>query len=233
MPSKKMFTVSSAVILAGFFLCAGFLRAENPAIPVPEGGFDFLEGAWSSYSINSISEGREFEFKISVLEAGSYRRRDGRWLEVKISSESLPAVLTRILAEETPSGPGEILQAVVQVEGTDPFTMPLSFLKGGQEPRFKTVAAPPDAERADIIWNGKEIDVIRAEGEDEDGNPFKIVLSSDAPPLSVVYFESAEIMMSLMDLGSGAVTEITGRPRSFFPWLISRMRNLPDKQHLK
>jgi hypothetical protein len=231
---RRMFAVSSAVIIAAFFLSlAGPLCAnnsgENPAIPVPEGGFEFLQGAWSSYRMKSLSDGREFEFKVSVLEPGSYRRREGRWLEIKISSEQQPAVLTRILAEETGSGPGEILQAVVQVEGMDAFTVPAAFLRGKEEPRFKTFDASLETEEDSITWEGKELDVIRTEGEDEDGNPFKIILSPDAPPLSVVYFESADIIMSLLDWGPGAETEISGRVRGFFSWLISRIRIPADR----
>ena len=48
-------------------------------------------------------------------------------MEVDIRMEGQPRVVTRFLAEETDSGPGELKKVIVYVEGHTPFNVPKKY----------------------------------------------------------------------------------------------------------
>ncbi len=213
-------------ILILLFLPPPALPGESPGarIILEPSSFAFTEGAWAEYSVKNLAEETSQIFKISIHEQGKSRGKTARWIEVKVSPEDGPAAAVRFLAEETPSGPGEILRLIVQPEGSEPFNVPRLMLRGGGQhaPDFNAFEMPVAAEPENIKWRGRNIEAVRAEWTAPDGTRSRAAVSPAAAPLGIIFYKDSEAEMTLEDWGSGAGTGITGRPVSFFSWIMRR-----------
>jgi hypothetical protein len=127
--------LAAVVVGAGLFVPQGQtaeIEGQRPMMIVGD-AFQFIPGAWSSYYVHDRAKKEYYRMYIATLERLTRDGKSCSWMEVGVTPEKDPAVVTRFLVEETRSGPGEILDVIVQVQGYSPFTVPESFYRGEEK----------------------------------------------------------------------------------------------------
>ena len=130
--------------------------------------------------------------------------------------------MASVLVEETGQGPGRIEKAIVQVQGKSPFTVPRKYLEG-QDQAVGTFNPAPIVRRLDnkkVTLAGKTIDVLAVEAENDKGEKVNTQISLQILPIVIYEADTADIRMTALDFGDGAVTKIEGIPLPFALWLI-------------
>lgn len=81
------------------------------------------------------------------------------WMEIGITPEEDPPVVTRFLVEDTETGPDEINAIVVQVRGYEPFTVPESLYRGEAKDvgKFKGTAVAKRIDRRVVPVAGRSV----------------------------------------------------------------------------
>ena len=201
-------------------------ESGQSSMVVVDGYFKFHPGAWALYKIHDLKKNKRSTMFISTLER---EERDGIpaiWMEIAITPEGEGRVVTRVLMEETPKGPGKPLEVIVQPNGMDPFTVPDSFLEEGeknaQQPR---TIKPQDgsAKTITLKTSKRKLKAIKVEAEDEKGNPVKAIVCEYIPPLGLVRAETKDMTMKLKSFGKKAKTKIKGEPMNFYLWLTMQI----------
>ena len=200
------------------------VEGQRPLMIVGE-TFRFTPGAWSDYLIHDREKKEYYRMTIATLERFS---RDGKpcsWMEIGVTPEKDPPVVTRLLVEETKSGPGEIFEVIVQVRGYEPFTVPESFYKGEEKDvgQFKGAAVARRIDRRVIPVAGRSIQAWDVEAADAAGAVMSALVSEEVAPIGVVMAETPQIDMVLSDWGTGATSKIEGTPVNFYVWLMMQM----------
>lgn len=221
--------LAAVVFGAGLFVPQGHtaeVQGQRPMMIVGD-AFQFTPGAWSSYTIHDRAKKEYYRMYIATLERLT---RDGKpcsWMEVGVTPEKDPSVVTRFLVEMTPKGPGEMLDVIVQVQGYAPFTVPESFYKGEGEDRdvgnFQGAAVAKRIARRVIPIGGRTVNAWDVEAVDAKGETLEALVSEEVAPIGVVMAESPLMGMYLSDWGSGAKSRIEGTPVNFYVWLMMQM----------
>ncbi|HQL91472.1 MAG TPA: hypothetical protein PLQ15_12830 [Syntrophales bacterium] len=200
------------------------IEGQRPMMIVGD-AFRFTPGAWADYLIHDRGRKEYYRMQVATLERVS---RDGKpcsWMEVGVTPEKDPPVVTRLLVEETKTGPGEILEVIVQVRGYDPFTVPESFYKGEDKEvgDFKGAAVARRIDRRVVFVGGRSVTAWDVEAVDAKGAVMAALVSEEVAPIGVVLAESPDVDMVLSDWGTGAKSRITGTPVNFYVWLMMQM----------
>jgi len=219
------------ILLIVLFLAVGGQTAKQ-TIPgqkqfiVIGDSFRFVEGSWASYKIFEKAKSQEYTMQITILERPVKKGKLLRWMEIAVDMPDQPGVVTRILAEETPQGPGELNDVIVQVAGYSPFRVPKKYYrdpKNLQAGRVQPAVTKKRLNRCDADCGGQIISAWELEAEAADGTPLKAVVSEEVPPIGVCSAENSDITMRLTAWGSGAKTAIHGSPRSFTLWILEQL----------
>jgi hypothetical protein len=160
--------------------------------------------------------------RLLITEETTKGRTPVCWMEIGVESGTNPAVVTRMLVEKTPQGPGRAYEAMVQIEGFDPFAIPGRYLKRDSDAKvgdFKPLELTVPASKEKMVWMGREILASKVEAKDAEGRKVAVIFSEDLPPLGLVSVLSPDIEMKLEDWGTGAKSRITGKPVGFYRWL--------------
>jgi len=219
--------LAAVVVGAGLFVPQGQtaeIEGQRPMMIVGD-SFQFTPGAWSSYYVHDRAKKEYYRMYIATLERLT---RDGKpcsWMEVGVTPEKDPSVVTRFLVEETRSGPGEILDVIVQVQGYSPFTVPESFYRGEEKDvgNFKGTAVAKRLARRVIPLGGRSVNAWDVEAVDDKGDILEALVSEEVSPIGVIMAESPLIGMYLSDWGGGARSKIEGTPVNFYVWLMMQM----------
>lgn len=227
MPKSSRVTLLGLVLLA---LIAGAAVSEDiqgqRTLPVIADTFQFIPGSWAVYDFYDINKDAHSKiyFSIDKLET---KHRDKKeipcfWMEVEIKTPNEPTVATRVLAEETKTGPGELFGVTVQIEGHKPFKVPAKYYKGkdSKVSEFQPIKTESKAEKKTITWKDKTLTAYEVEATDENGKKTKAVVSEEVPPLAIISIKSSEMEMTLEDWGMDAKSKIKGSPMSFYLWLF-------------
>jgi hypothetical protein len=217
-------TVAAVAAMTAATAYGADVEGQRPLMIVGD-AFRFTPGAWSDYLIHDREKKEYYRMTIATLERF---KRDGKpcsWMEIGVTPEKDPPVVTRLLVEETKSGPGEIFEVIVQVRGYEPFTVPESFYNGEEKDvgQFKGAAVAKRIERRVIPVAGRSIPVWDVEAVDAGGAVMAALVSEEVAPIGVVMAESPQIDMVLSDWGTGAVSKIEGTPVNFYVWLMMQM----------
>ena len=204
--------------------CGAEVKGQRPMMIV-EDVFQFTPGAWSDYLIHDRSKQEYYRMSIATLERLD---RDGKpcsWMEIGITPEKDPPVVTRLLVEQTKTGPGEIYEVIVQVRGYAPFTVPESFFRGEDKDvgNVKSTAVAKRIERRVIPVAGRSVRAWDVEAVDAAGDVTAALVSEEVAPIGVILAESPQVDMVLSDWGTGAKSKIEGTPVNFYVWLMMQM----------
>jgi len=219
--------LAAVVVGAGLFVPQGQtaeIEGQRPMMIVGD-SFQFTPGAWSSYYVHDRAKKEYYRMYIATLERLT---RDGKpcsWMEVGVTPEKDPSVVTRFLVEETRSGPGEILDVIVQVQGYSPFTVPESFYRGEEKDvgNFKGTAVAKRLARRVIPLGGRSVNAWDVEAVDDKGDILEALVSEEVSPIGVIMAESPHIGMYLSDWGGGAKSKIEGTPVNYNVRVMMKM----------
>jgi hypothetical protein len=219
--------LAAVVVGAGLFVPQGQtaeIEGQRPMMIVGD-AFQFIPGAWSSYYVHDRAKKEYYRMYIATLERLTRDGKSCSWMEVGVTPEKDPAVVTRFLVEETRSGPGEILDVIVQVQGYSPFTVPESFYRGEEKDvgNFKGTTVAKRLARRVIPIGGRSLNAWDVEAVDDRGDTLEALVSEDVAPIGVIMAESPLIGMYLSDWGGGARSKIEGTPVNFYVWLMMQM----------
>jgi hypothetical protein len=202
------------------------LPGQRPLLIVGD-QFQFTPGSWASYRIEDKKKNEPYRMRISILERDKKKRPAASWMEIAVESRGNPTVVTRLLAEETPQGPGKIHQVIVQAEGYSPFNVPKKYFQG----KNAEVNAPipvqvlQKLERRTVTIGKRAVQAWDVEARDQSGERTRAIVSEEVLPIGIVEAENSDIKMSLADWGLDARTQIKGRPRAFSIWILEQLMN--------
>ncbi|RPJ59628.1 MAG: hypothetical protein EHM23_13385 [Acidobacteria bacterium] len=225
-------------LLFVLFLAAGVQEAARP-IPgqkqfiVIDDSFRFVPGSWASYKIVEKAKQEDYSMQIAILEHLVKKGKPLAWMEISVEMPGQPGVVTRMLVEETPQGPGELVEVIVQVAGYSPFRVPKKYYrdpKNREVGGVQTAVAKQRLNRCSVDCGGQTVAAWELEAEATDGTPLRAVVSEEVPPIGVCFAENADVTMRLTAWGSGAKTAIHGAPRSFTLWILEQLANGLTKQ---
>ncbi|MBM3293781.1 MAG: hypothetical protein FJY82_04565 [Candidatus Aminicenantes bacterium] len=187
-----------------------------------EDTFKLVPGTWALYDVLDKEKNEPFLMAIAVLGRETYKGKDGVWLEIEVRMKDMPVVVTGALVDEAAGPSGEVLKAVVQVEGASPFKVPEKYLKGeGQEVgQFEPAKIVRKLEQKKIVHKGRTVDCLVVEAENDQGQKVSATVSVQIPPIAIYAAETDDLRMTVSDWGTGAQTKLKGEPVSMTLWLI-------------
>ncbi len=196
--------------------------------------FQFVEGSWGEYELYDKNEDSSFILRMSILGTEQVRprwfsrRRPYRWLEFEVTLPDEPRVIVKYLAEETPEGPGEPHEMILQIEEFEnPLRIGRRMLARGDEvivdDGLEWVRHQVDEEV--ITHDERSFTAWRVTAETEDGDTVEAVVSMDLPPFGLYFTETAEMRMQLLDCGMDASSQITGEPLGLTRWITRIVRD--------
>jgi hypothetical protein len=224
-------SVRPLVLLLSLLICLGSPGAQAADIegqrPVMFLGdvFQFVPGAWSSYYIHDRAKNEHYRMWISTLDKEKGTKLSASWMEIEVTMEKNPPVVTRFLVEETPQGPGELLDVIVQMKGYSPFTVPRKYYEGAEKEvgQFQTAHTLKRLAQKTIRYRDRDVKVVDVEAADPKGKKVSAIVSDNVLPVGVVMVENEEIGMYLDDWGGGGKSRIEGTPMNFYLWLMMQL----------
>jgi len=218
------------LVMAAFFSSATSAQEKIPgqkSMLMIQDTFKFIPGSWADYTIIDKEKNENYRMYIATLERETVKGVPCSWLEIEVEMKDTPVVVTKVLAEETKDGPGNIIKAIVQVKGYSPFTVPKKYLQGdGQQVgQFETAHIVNRLEQKQIQHKGKTISALVVEAEDSSGAKTAATVSLELPPIAIYQAETQDMKMTLNDWGGEAKTRIQGSPKSFTLWLLEQILN--------
>ncbi len=161
------------------------IKGQRPMMIVGD-TFRFTPGAWAVYFIHDREKKEYYKMYIATLERLNCEGKACSWMEVGVTPEKDPAVVTRFLVEETRNGPGEILDVIVQVQGYSPFTVPKSFYKGEASEKdvgnFQGAAVAKRITEHIIPIGGRTVNTWDVEAVDARGGAMNALVSGGGGP---------------------------------------------------
>ena len=203
---------------------------KQKPIPCVQGCVQFVPDTWAIYDLHDPQKNTDSRMYFALVNRVAEGSVSGMWFEVEITQKGQPAVVTRFLAEESVGGFGKLLDAIVQVEGYEPFRVPKRYLnvENTDSPQFKMIKRQPDAgtnapPKTTMVLNGRTLHVYDVKGKDENDRPIRAVVTDEVPPLSLVSAETADLTMKLVDWGGGVGSKITGNASSLWWWITKQV----------
>jgi len=217
-------------VLVSTSVLAQQVAGQKPVLLIGD-QFQFTPGTWATYILHDKREDAYSTMTMAVLESVRHNGRDSAWLEIIVETAT-ELVVTRLLTEKTPSGPGEVFEAIVYVHGLQPFRIPQRWLKGEEQEvgKLSNTAVTSRVGQRRIMFDGRPLDVIDVDAVDESGARVVATVSTGVAPIGVLTADSRDVGMYLEDWGSGATTRIVGTPVSFVEWTATMVaRGLSGK----
>jgi hypothetical protein len=208
---------------------SGMTRAEDiqgqrPMMFIGE-AFQFIPGTWSQYMIHDRLKNEHYQMVMAILEKTKVDGKPCSWMEIEITSLKNPPVITRMLVEETKSGPGDIKEVIVQIKGYAPFTVPQKYFEGSDKEvgQFKPAFVKKRINQRRVTLNNREMVAWEAEAVDDKGKTTRALVSESVLPIGVIMAENEEMRMYLSQSGGNAKTRIEGSPMNFYLWLLMQV----------
>jgi hypothetical protein len=221
---RRYLLLSLLVIQAATAGTAQKIPGQKPLLIIGD-KFQFVAGSWASYQIQDKTKGEQYRMYIAVLERDKKKKPAASWMEIGVESKGNPGVVTRLLAEETPQGPGKMLQVIVQVEGYSPFNVPKKYFQGKNAEVAPTIPTQvlKRLEKRSFTAGNRQVEGWEVEAEGPKGARTRGVVSEEVLPIGVLEAETNDVKMSLQDWGLGARTKIQGTPRAFSLWILEQI----------
>ncbi|MCJ7681742.1 MAG: hypothetical protein MUP70_13510, partial [Candidatus Aminicenantes bacterium] len=210
------------------------IPGQRPMVIIAD-TFQFIPGTWADYTIFDKEKNETFRFYFAVLEKQMVKGTPCWWIEIEVEAVDTPVVVTRILAEETKNGPGELKKAIIQVAGFSPFSVPSSFLRGedAEVGQIQQAHIIRRFEERTITHKGKTVNAYIAEVEDDEGRKMSATVRLELPPIALYSCEDETIRMTINDWGSEAGSKVEGLPIPFFLWIVEQVAAGTDDSNPK
>jgi len=230
--------VKTSFILAFFLLLSGFsdlagqenIPGQRPMLLL-DNAFQFISGSWADYTYFDKQKNESTRLYFSILDRETVKNAPYIWMEIEAAVKDAPVVVTRVLIEEKKAGPFRIDQAIVQVQGYSPFSVPQKYLEGQDQQvgQFQAAHIVSQLAQQVIEHNGKKINAITAEAATDKGDKMSITYSLELPPIAVYQAENKDFRLSINDWGMDARSKINGPPESFLLWIMEQVNNAISK----
>ena len=209
--------------IAGGALAAD-IQGQKPFMFIGD-TFQFAPGAWTSYYIHDKAKNEHYIMHMATLERTKQDGKPCSWMEIEMLPENGPAVVTRLLVEETKQGPGDLQDVIVQVKGYSPFTVPRKYYEGENKEvgEFRTTQITKRIVRRTFQLSGRSISAWEVEAVDDKGNISEAIVSEQILPIGVIMAETNQVGMYLKDWGMSAKSKIDGAPMNFYLWLMMQV----------
>lgn len=196
------------------------IQGQKPVMLIGD-TFQFTPGTWATYTLHDKTEDTYYTMTMSILESVRKNGKDAAWMEIEIETDK-ELVVTRLLAEKTKAGPGEMFEVIVYIHGMKPFSIPSSWLKDEEKKvgDFKVSQVQSRVAQRSIRFGGYPLDVFDVDAVDEKGAPVAATVSLAIAPLGILMADTKEMAMYLEDWGTGARTRVVGKPVGFIEWTI-------------
>ena len=228
MKTKSGFVLALFLLLSAFSALAGqdAIPGQKPMLLL-DNAFQFISGSWADYTYFDKQKNESTRLYFSFLERESVKSVPYIWMEIEAAVKGSPVVVTRVLIQEKSAAPFRIDQAIVQVQGYSPFTVPKKYLEGQDQQvgQFQTAHIVRQLGQQVIEHKGQKINAITAEGATDQGDKVTVTYSLELPPIAVYQAESKDFRLSVNDWGMNARTKINGTPESFFMWIMEQVDN--------
>lgn len=203
---------------------AAEIQGQKPVMFIGE-AFQFVPGAWSRYTVRDTAKGEQYRLWIATLAKGKAAGGPSSWLEIEVAMADTPTVVTRFLVRETPQGPGELLDVIVQMQGYSPFVVPKKYYRGQDKEvgQFQTTHVLRRVGQRTLTLCGRDIPVVDVEAQDAAGKPVTATVSEAVLPIGVVAADANGMTMTLDDWGTGGKSRIDGSPMNFYLWLLMQV----------
>jgi len=203
---------------------AGDIQGQKPVMFIGD-TFQFVPGAWASYVVHDRAKDEHYRMWMATLEKAPQGNKPASWMEIEVVMEKNPPVVTRFLVEETPQGPGELLEVIVQMKGYSPFTVPEKYYKEQDKEvgNFQVARTVKRVVQRTIRFAQRDLTVVEVEAIDAQGKRVAATVSESVLPIGVVLAETEEVGMYLDNWGAQAKTKITGTPMNFYLWLMMQI----------
>ena len=203
-------------------MAANSVRPGPMPMVLASENFAFTKGAWATYDVESLRTNQHYRMWVAVVDVVKKKGRTAAWMEFSVQMEGQSNVLTRCLVDASGKGPGEVYEAIVQVEGMRPFRVPKKYLKDSSKgaPVVTPVLKEVKSRTETMAWQGRQLEVVRVDATDNDGRTIHTVVSPAVPPLAIVTAETADARLKLESWGLDATSRMKGKPRSFFMWIL-------------
>ena len=213
-----------AVCLPPCSVMGAAIEGQRPMMVIGD-VFHFTPGSWAVYYITDRVKNERYRMYISVLEKEARNGKPCSWMEVEVTPESSSPVASRFLVEETKDGPGELLDVVVQVKGTQPFTVPRQLYEGKEREigQFQGSYVAKRVGKKTVTVNNRSVPAWEVEATDKKGRKIKALVSEETPPLGIVTAETEKTDVSLDSWGMDAKSRISGAPINFYLWLAMQL----------
>jgi len=206
------------------FCSADEIQGQKQMVVIDD-TFQFIPGTWATYTVHDKQKNEEYEMTFSVMEDGNMSDGACSWMEVVVKMKQTPTVVTRFLARKTKQGPGEVLEAIVQMEGYTPFTVPHNFLTGEDAEVGQTLTyhLAKKVRKKSVNFQNRKISLWLVEAISDDQQAIQAWVSEELPPMGIFKIDTSEVGMYLDDWGTGAQSEVTGTPMNFYLWITSQI----------
>ena len=232
MKLKTNFVPVFILLLLGFSALAGqeSIPGQRPLLLL-DNAFQFISGSWADYTYFDKQKNESTRLYFSILDRETVKNAPYIWMEIEAAVKDAPVVVTRVLIEEKKAGPFRIDQAIVQVQGYSPFSVPQKYLEGQDQQvgQFQTAHIVSQLAQQVIEHNGKKINAITAEAATDKGDKMSITYSLELPPIAVYQAENKDFRLSINDWGMDAKSKINGPPESFLLWVMEQVNNAISK----
>jgi hypothetical protein len=228
MKAKSNFVLALFLLLSSFSALAGqdSIPGQRPMLLL-DNAFQFITGSWADYTYFDKQKNESTRLYFSILEREKVKNVPYIWMEIEAAVKDAPVVVTRVLIKETNTAPWTINQAIVQVQGYSPFSVPKKYLEGQDQQvgQFETAHIVKSLAPQMIEHKGKKINATSAEAETDKGDKMSITYSLDLPPIAVYLAENKDFRLSINDWGMDAQSKINGTPESFLMWVLEQVDN--------
>jgi hypothetical protein len=229
---ENKFILAFFLLLSGFSALAGQenIPGQRPMLLL-DNAFQFISGSWADYTYFDKQKNESTRLYFSILDRETVKNAPYIWMEIEAAVKDAPVVVTRVLIEEKKAGPFRIDQAIVQVQGYSPFSVPQKYLEGQDQQvgQFQTAHIVSQLAQQVIEHNGKKINAITAEAATDKGDKMSITYSLELPPIAVYQAENKDFRLSINDWGMDARSKINGPPESFLLWIMEQVNNAISK----
>jgi hypothetical protein len=185
---------------------------ETPQEPVKP-------GTWAQYSMLNLKSEQGILVRLAALDFEG----KGQWLEIKFTDSRRRSLVIRSLVEGGLHAPKKILKTIVQPQNQKPLflpermaSQPLPILRSGPDPSSKLVArvkvkVPAGSFVADRYTTGEGSTVREA------------WFSTEKLGWPLLKARTPDLLLELVSQGTGARTEIRGKPAPLDPKLLEQM----------
>jgi hypothetical protein len=229
---ENKFVLAFFLLLSVFSALAGqeSIPGQRPMLLL-DNAFQFISGSWADYTYFDKQKNESTRLYFSILDRETVKNAPYIWMEIEAAVKDAPVVVTRVLIEEKKAGPFRIDQAIVQVQGYSPFSVPQKYLEGQDQQvgQFQTAHIVSQLAQQVIEHNGKKINAITAEAATDKGDKMSITYSLELPPIAVYQAENKDFRLSINDWGMDARSKINGPPESFLLWIMEQVNNAISK----